>query len=393
MVLARSSVGGGSPRPALRGHGVAEQSDPDVEQPVGHGAAALAQALNGLVRLGRPLRIWCAGAGGPGEPLTVLLLAAAAGLDVDVVATDVDGGAIAVMRAGRVPGRLLRLPRAMTAGRLVAEIDGHRPGPVMAARLRVAEGDLRAVPAGGPFDLIVCRDVLHHYRTGAADAMLRGLLLATAADGVVVVTAVDALAAGRPLSGRQDVLLRRGPPAEDSLEAFVDDDDAHPALRLAALTDPDADLSRRAGRLLRLADRGSDLEEARLAAGGIALAEGQLDLARQLLEQPVTVAGEGDASTLLALAALKNGDHHSARALLARAQPTSWLAPYLLGRLLQRLQRPGDANAHFRLALSLLEGGGVAPIGSAFIEGCAPDHAVAACRGALRARSAVWHGP
>jgi hypothetical protein len=64
-----------------------------------------------------------------------------------------------------------------------------------------------------------------------------------------------------------------------------------------------------------------------------------------------------------------------------------------MGALLRRLQREGDAAAHFRLALALLDGHGTAPAGAAFLPGCGADEARRVATAALRSRAAAWHGP
>jgi SAM-dependent methyltransferase len=335
--------------------------------------------------------VWCAGAGGLAEPLTVLLRADAAGVDVDLIATDAD----ADIRTGIVPGRRLALPRSVTTRRLVGDVAGHRPVAALAARLRSAVGDVREVPAGGPFDLVVCRDVLHHLRPDVVRVVWSRLLQSVDEGGVLVVGAVDALAASQPLSGGDDVVF--GPDGAVAFgiggDALVDDGDAAPLLRLAALLDEGAPLARRAARMWRLSREQPDLEEARVAAGALALADGQRDLARQLLEAPLSLAWEGDACTILAVAALHEGRLHQARTLLGRAPPTSWLAAFLLGSLLRRVQREGDAAAHFRRALALLDGHDNAPAGAAFLAGCAPAEALRIGQAALRSRAHAWHGP
>jgi len=288
----------------------------------------------------------------------------------------------------------------VTSGRLAGDAAGHRPLPAVAARVRAAHGDLREIPGGGPFDLVVCRDVLHHLRPEGARQTWSRLLAATAPEGLLVLTAVDVLAAGQPLSGADDVILGadgRSPPVDGEhvvdVEHLVDDADAASTLRLAALLDEGAPLPRRAARLLRLAREAPALEEARVAAAALALADGQRELARQLLEAPLSLAWEGDASTILAVSALQEGALHTARALLGRAQPTSWLGAFLMGALLRRLQRDGDAAAHFRLALALLEGHGTAPAGATFLPGCSAEDARRVADAALRSRAAHWHGP
>ena len=388
------------PQQTLRGHQWQGERGDDViiratagESPLGHGAASLAMALDEQRRLhDRPLTIWCAGAGGLAEPLTVALLANAAAIDAEVVATDIAASAVRNIRHGSIPGWRLRLPRAITQDRLVVDDDGHRPGRHATATIRCAEGDLRDIPGGHPFDIVICRDVLHHYRPALARAMLDVLVSACGPQGLVLVSSVDALAVGLPLSGSAEVFLRggTGEVVVLDMDAFTDSD-APQLLRLAALADATSEIRRRQSRLLTFSGDPGAVGEARLVAAATAVASGQLEHAEGLLTAMVPPGLESDRCTLWAAVAVLQGRPQEARVRLTQASSTSWLAPCVMGMLLQRLHRPQDAQPFFRLAGRRLEGGGCAPSAVSFLPSFGPDEARTLCAGALR-RGGAWHG-
>jgi hypothetical protein len=363
------------------------------DSPVGAGAAWLAVVLDDQRRQhARPLTVWCAGAGGLAEPLTVALLAHASACDVDIVATDIAPAALRDIRHGAIAGSRLRLPRSIINGRLTADDDGHRPVRAIADSIRCAQGDVRDVPGGQPFDVVICRDVLHHYQPAVARTMLDVLIGACGAQGLVVISGVDALAAGWPLSGSGAVFLRGGTGEVVALDidAFTDGD-AHAVLRLAALTDDTVEIRRRQSRLLTFTGHAEAVAEARLVAAALAVAAGQLEHAESLLNGAVPPLLESDRSTLSAAVAVLHGRPQEARVRLAQASTSSWLAPFVMGQVLQRLHRPLDAQPFFRVASKRLDGPGSAPVAVAFLPSCGPDEARAICAGALR-RVGAWHG-
>ncbi|HEY1101633.1 MAG TPA: hypothetical protein VGF99_22025, partial [Myxococcota bacterium] len=112
--------------------------------------AALARLESTLLARGHgsTVSVWCAGAGGVAEPLTIGLLLEALDFRADVLATDVDVDAVnddrplPAWRIGRLPRVLRRRLRATPEG-FVA--DGG------SGRLRSVHGDLRDGPAAGRF--------------------------------------------------------------------------------------------------------------------------------------------------------------------------------------------------------------------------------------------------
>ena len=115
---------------------------------------------------GEALRLWSAGCGQGEEAYTLaMLLGDTRG---DVLGTDVDGSALAAAAGGRYPDRALHeLPAALVA----AFVEGAGPGTVavrdaVRRRVRFAFHDLAAAerpPAGGPFHLVCCRNVVIYF--------------------------------------------------------------------------------------------------------------------------------------------------------------------------------------------------------------------------------------
>jgi hypothetical protein len=345
------------------------------------GAAGLVRALAAVAarRPGAPLSVWCAGAGGAAEPLTVLLLGRAGGLDVDVIATDVGSGAVDDARAlALAAARLAHVPRSFVGtgvrgGRHVVDVD-------LAGALRVASGDLRHDAPCGPFDLIVCRDVLHHYQQSVAVAMLTRLVDVLADDGVLALGAVDALALGVPLNddGVGIVLVDRG------LRAVP-----VPAVRderwcYAALLDGEVRDERRLEQLSALAIDGSAVAIAALHA-----AAGRVDDARAAAPDDV------DGALVVAYCDWAQGRINAALSraqAAARAEPRSWVAHHIVAECSARVGQRAEARAARLHALRLLDADGVAAGEvTTFLPELDPRHVGHAARRAL-ALWANWHG-
>ncbi len=126
-----------------------------------------------------PLRIWSAGCATGEEPYSVaiaLLEAGRAGAGDHIVATDVSERALAAARAGAYGPRALRkLPSELVArwfeqGERLRVVGAVR-GLVAFARHNLVRDD---PPAGAPFDVVLCRNVLIYFGpTTAAEALYR----------------------------------------------------------------------------------------------------------------------------------------------------------------------------------------------------------------------------
>lgn len=140
-----------------------------------------------------PLRIWSAGCAHGEEAYTLAMLLAEAGAAGTVVATDLDPGALtAACAAEYAPAALVELPAELAARYL--EPQGPAGGRLRVTepvrqRVRFALHDLSAgasPPAGGPFDLIACRNVLIYLRPAMQEQVLRMLRSALDPGGLLL---------------------------------------------------------------------------------------------------------------------------------------------------------------------------------------------------------------
>jgi hypothetical protein len=309
-----------------------------------------------------------------------------------VVASDVAAAACDDARAARVSGqRVALLPRAL-ASSLSPSAGGHAVDTRLLAHLRVARGDLRLHTPAGPFDLVVCRDVLHHFRPDIALQMLGRLADSLDDAGVLVVSVVDALATGLAIDDDGDgvvvvdralVAVDHDAPGGRAVAGF------RPAIwTLCGLLDGDANTRDRTARLLSLA---GDVEGADVAAAASLVAEGRLDDAR-------AAAGDGEDGRLVkAVCDARLGRLSEARASLEGLRtrsPSSWLCAWLLAELAGRTGRAAEARGLLRNTLELLEGAG-APAGElvALLPELHPRHVGRACRQTLEGQRGLWHRP
>ncbi|HYG68932.1 MAG TPA: protein-glutamate O-methyltransferase CheR [Anaeromyxobacteraceae bacterium] len=189
------------------------------------GLAALARRAFGAAG---PLAIWSAGCATGEEAYSLaigLLEAGRAGRGDRVLATDVSRRALEAARAG-VYGAwaLRRLAAALVEGRFSPVGPGaHRVGAEARALIEFRRHNLVAetAPEGGPFDVVVCRNVLIYFEPPTAAAVLYRLAGALRPGGWLLLGPVELpLAAGIGLEWVEEegaTLLRRSspsPPAE-----------------------------------------------------------------------------------------------------------------------------------------------------------------------------------
>ncbi|MBK9518224.1 MAG: methyltransferase domain-containing protein [Anaeromyxobacter sp.] len=179
------------------------------------GLLALAHRLAGAAG---PLSIWSAGCATGEEPYSLAVALLEAGRDVagdTLLATDLSQRALARARAGLYRARALRrLPRALAGRWFQASDQGARVDPRAAAPVRFLRHNLLEPAPPGPFDAVVCRNVLIYFEAAVAAAALQRLAGALKPGGLLLLGPVELpLATGLGLALEEEggaTLLRRG---------------------------------------------------------------------------------------------------------------------------------------------------------------------------------------
>ena len=137
------------------------------------------------------LRAWSAGCASGEEAYTLALLWPA----MDVLATDVHPAVLVRARRAAYPRSSLRELTASERERaFVTRGDEHVVRPEIAARVTVARHDVHDPPPGGPFDLVLCRNVAFTYLDeDRRHAVLAGMASAVRAGGALVIGLHEAL--------------------------------------------------------------------------------------------------------------------------------------------------------------------------------------------------------
>jgi chemotaxis protein methyltransferase CheR len=144
----------------------------------------------------RPLRVWSAGCATGEEPYSVaiaLLEAGRGGRGDRIVATDVSERALAVARAAAYGARALRKLPPDVAARWLEPGPPPRVAPAARALVTIARQNLVTdpPPPGGPFDLVLCRNVLIYFAPPTAVRVLERLAGALAHGGTLFLGPVE----------------------------------------------------------------------------------------------------------------------------------------------------------------------------------------------------------
>ncbi|HEY1086752.1 MAG TPA: CheR family methyltransferase [Archangium sp.] len=306
--------------------------------------------LRPLVSAGRPLSLWSAGCSTGEEVATLLMLLSEVGAHPDsgVLGSDLSAHALAqAQRLSFQPDVLKRVPPAL----LERYFRGGTLIPSLRARARFLQHNLMDRPYpfargdGGPFDVIVCRNVLIYFTAEAARATVESFVERLRPGGVLVLSTAEPLL--EPVAG---LTTLRVPGAFFYQRA----DAPRPALpsppRPKPVPRPSAPRPR--------------------ATGELPVVLSPEEEGRKLFELVLEWAAEGE-------------DHPETEGGLRRAL---YLAPklagarYLLGLILERRGSRAEASSEYRRALQLLDGGAAAP--SAFFLN--NERLARACRVALQ---------
>jgi chemotaxis protein methyltransferase CheR len=155
--------------------------------------------LDAMVDVGRdrgrrPIAVWSAGCATGEEAYTVAMCFDRAGITVDVLGTDLDPQAINRARAGCYGRRALRATDVTARTRWFSEQgDELTVEDAIRRRVRFAVHNLvnDPDPDGGPFDIVLCRNVLLYFAPEAAERTLHRLHQVIAPDGWLFVAPTE----------------------------------------------------------------------------------------------------------------------------------------------------------------------------------------------------------
>ena len=164
-------------------------------------------------REGRPLRGWSAGCATGQEIYSVALLASSRpdAPTLELFASDLSERALQKAKAGLFSHFEVQrgLPIRLLLPHFEKVEDMWRAGAELRGMVRWAQVNLASdLTRIGPFDVILCRNVLSGFTPAAADAALGRLDRALAADGCLVLGAGERVALPPAFSGEGGVLLR-----------------------------------------------------------------------------------------------------------------------------------------------------------------------------------------
>jgi len=155
----------------------------------------------------RALRVWSAACSTGEEPFSLAMtlrqrFPAASGWEIDILATDLSSAALGraaaavwpITKAAEIPEDLRKEFMLQGTGPKVGSM---KAGPEIRALVRFARFNLSRDPfsPGGPFDLILCRNVLIYFDRPARERVLRRLLGQLAPGGYLFLGHAESLAA------------------------------------------------------------------------------------------------------------------------------------------------------------------------------------------------------
>lgn len=166
-------------------------------------------------RDGRPVRLWSAGVSTGQEAFSLALAAREAGVEVEILATDLSRRAVEKARAGLYTG--FEIQRGLSARAMLegfAQADDHWAArPELAGLIRFERENLLDEPADlGLFDVVLCRHVLADMEPSRRPRVLDGLERRMADDGCLLLAPGDRpeadTVAFRPVTGRPGLFVK-----------------------------------------------------------------------------------------------------------------------------------------------------------------------------------------
>jgi chemotaxis protein methyltransferase CheR len=165
-------------------------------------AALSQQVLPTLARAARQrrdktLRVWSAGCGGGEEPYTISILwhlelrDRYPDLQIDIVATDADPAMLARAREDHYAFPSVKDLPASARGQAFEHAHGaYRLKPAYRRDITFLEQDIRNEQADGPFDLVLCRNLVFTYFDDALQSEISSRIVATMRDAAALVLGI-----------------------------------------------------------------------------------------------------------------------------------------------------------------------------------------------------------
>lgn len=150
--------------------------------------------LPNLLKKNRNLKIWSAACSTGEEPYTIaMVLSKFVPLSqISILATDIDANALARAKIGVYPERSLNeVPGEMKRKFFTQNKDLYYVSEEIKRTVTFKKQNLLADPFGGPYDLIVCRNVLIYFTEEAKDLLYRKLSQALKKDGILFVGSTE----------------------------------------------------------------------------------------------------------------------------------------------------------------------------------------------------------
>lgn len=147
-----------------------------------------------LLRDNRRPKVWSAACSTGEEPYTIaMILAEFLPLnDICITATDIDENALAKARIGQYHARALNeVPEAIKKKWFIQDGDFYRVKDEIKRTVMFKKHNLLADPFGGPYDLIVCRNVLIYFTEEAKDILYKKISAALRKDGIFFVGSTE----------------------------------------------------------------------------------------------------------------------------------------------------------------------------------------------------------